>query len=101
MKKFLIFLILLLAACGGNPPKPPDPVIVTVKEEVSIDPILLTPCEDPSFITGPLDQVGTLKFMQSEATKLILCGKKHRALAESISKAFNVKSPETPSTGGK
>lgn len=101
MKKLLIFLVLLLAACGGNPPKPPDPVIVTVKEEISVDPSLLTPCEDPSFITGPMDQVGTLKFMQNEAVKLILCGKKHRALSESISKAFNVKSQETPSNGAK
>jgi len=98
MKKIpLLFLAATLSGCVGTPPKVPDPVVVTVKEKVEVDPSLMVPCEYPAFMPGPLTQAENLKFAQGEAIKLILCGKKHRALADAISKAFNVSSPEIPS----
>ena len=97
--KNILFLSLaaLLTGCVGAPPKVPDPVVITVKEKVEVDPALLTPCDYPGFMPGPMTQAGNLKFAQDEAIKLILCGKKHRALADAISKAFNVSSPDIPS----
>lgn len=95
MKKLhLLAFSALLSGCTPMPPKVPDPVIVTVKEEVHIDPSLLADCDFPAFMPTSMNQVESLKFSQGEAVKLILCGKKHRSLADAISKAFNVSSPE-------
>lgn len=101
----LLLLAVAVSGCTPMPPKVPDPVIVTVKEEVNIDPILLADCDFPAFMPTTMNQVESLKFSQGEAVKLILCRKKHRSLADAISKAFNVNPPEltpkSPANGQK
>lgn len=93
MKPYIpLALTALLVGCAAAPQKVPDPVVVTTTSQVQIDESLLTPCEVPSFMsTAPMSQQAILAFSQKEAIKLIICGSKHKALSDTVRKAFNIR----------